>query len=111
MCSGCSARPATKPSPHELDAILASHAGADSVVLGRGIADRWYSPFECPSDEICLFGLHKFELQVTRTIAGPSVKGHVRALIVAEALLLPKYVPKFELFVLRPIGDTHLSKA
>lgn len=111
-CSTHGGRPPIEPTADEVDAAVTSHAaGADSVVLGHGIAEHRYSAIACAPDEICLFGLQDFEILATRTITGPSIKGRVRALILAETIVRPKYVGDFELFVLHPIGGTRLSKA
>jgi hypothetical protein len=109
--SAWGAHPPIEPTTDEVDAALASHAArADSVVLRHGIAEHHYSAVACAPDEICLFGLQDFEIQITRTIAGPSIKGRVHALIIAETIVRPEYVGAFELFVLHPIEGTRLSK-
>jgi hypothetical protein len=92
-------------------AFSSTEFGTDSVVLGRGVANQYYADLRCPTDSICLDALYKWQLQAARTIAGPSVRGRVGALIAQHTDATRKFVRSVELFVLRPIQDPVLRKA
>jgi hypothetical protein len=84
--------------------------GADSVVLGRGIANQYYADLPCPADSICLDATYIWELEAARTVAGPLVKGRIRALISQHTDATRKFVQAAELFVLREIQVPNLRK-
>jgi hypothetical protein len=92
-------------------ALSGAARGADSVVVGHGIANQYYAALPCPADSICLDGQYRWELEAARTIVGPLVTGRVRALISQHTDATRKFVQSVELFVLRPIQDPGLRKA
>ena len=92
-------------------ALSGTARGADSVVLGHGIANQYYASLPCPADSICLDAQYRWELEAARTIVGPLVKGRVRALISQHTDATRKFVQSVELFVLRPIQDPALREA
>jgi hypothetical protein len=91
-------------------ALPGAALGADSVVLGHGISNQYYADLPCPADSICLDGQYRWELQATRTVVGPPVKGRVRALVSQHTDATRKFVRSVELFVMRPIQDAGVRK-
>lgn len=89
----------------------------DSVILGRGISNHFLSKLPCPQPEdsnltsICLDANSIWVLSARRTIAGPPVKGTVRAIFSQHVAATAQFVRSTELFVLRPIGDPALRKS
>ena len=81
---------------------------ADSVVLGRGISNSFFSKVACPENTICRDSQYVWVLKARRTLAGPPVKGTVRGLIMQHSAATPDLVSSTELFVLRPIEDSAL---
>lgn len=74
----------------------------DSVVLGRGINNEFFAEIECSPADLCMDSLYVWELDAKQTLAGPRIKGRVRAVIAAHTFATSKYVSSVELFVLRP---------
>ena len=97
--------------PFIFAATLAGPAsGADSVVIGRGISNLYFANLPCSPSEICLDSLFMWVLDSTRSVAGPAIKGTVRALIAQHVAATRKFVESAELFVLQPIQDDALRK-
>jgi len=85
-------------------------SAADSVVIGRGISNSYFTNLPCSANEICLDSLFMWVLDSTRSVAGPTIKGTVRALIAQHVAATRKFVESAELFVLQPIQDDALRK-
>lgn len=84
---------------------------SDSVVIGRGISNEYYSEISCEPDELCMHSVYVIELDAKQTLAGPPVTGRVRALIVAHTEANAKYVKSIELFVLRPVENVEAGES
>jgi hypothetical protein len=84
-------------------AIQQSAHPENSVIVGHGISSD-----EVPSlggvDDWNVFFL--WTLDAKRTVSGPKVTGRVRALNIAHAGAMPKFVRSVELFVLSPITES-----
>jgi hypothetical protein len=52
----------------------------------------------------------RWEIDVRNTLAGPPIKGRVRAMAAQHAEALPSFVRSVEIFVLRPIVDDSLRQ-
>jgi hypothetical protein len=77
--------------------------GDNSVVLGRGISNAHVEPLGC-IDDLGMNCWFRWELVVNRTVAGPSVRGRIRALTLQHTDATSTFVKSVELFVLAPIG-------
>ena len=74
----------------------------DSVVLGRGVSNEFFAEIECSPTDLCMDSLYVWELDAKQTLAGPIIKGRVRAVIATHTFATSKYVNSVELFVLKP---------
>ena len=85
--------------------------GADTVAIGKGIANSFASDLTCEDQTICLDSLYVWIFDATRTVSGPTVKGRTKALIAQHVDATPQFVKSIELFVLRPIEDAKLRRS
>jgi hypothetical protein len=83
-------------------APLQSALSDNSVVIGRGFSNEEVASLGSVDDWNVFF---LWTLDVNRTVAGPKVKGRVRALGIAHSGATSKYVRSVELFVLSPITE------
>jgi hypothetical protein len=83
--------------------LAASVYAADSVVIGSAISSSFYSKVACPAGFICLNGQYLWVLRPSRTVAGPLIKGQVRAISIQHMNATQQFISSAEIFVLRPI--------
>ena len=58
---------------------------ADSVVVGHGISNSYFSDAPCAPDLICMEARYLWILDVRRTVSGPSVVGRIRVVASQQA--------------------------
>jgi hypothetical protein len=78
--------------------------GEASVVLGRALTNAHVPALACP-EASCWESAYAWDLEASRTLAGPDVRGRVRAVISAHGAANSKYVRSIELFVIRPLAS------
>lgn len=88
-----------------------SALAAESTVLGKGVSNAYAGDVACTDLRSCMQGLFVWELEATRTVAGPPLTGRVRALATQHVDATPKFVRSVELFVVRPIDDPAVREA
>ena len=83
---------------------------ADSVVVGHGISNSYFSDARCAPDLICMEARYLWILDVRRTVSGPSVVGRIRVVASQHTDANEQFVKSVELFVLKPIDDSSLQR-
>ena len=83
---------------------------ADSVVIGHGISNSFFSDAPCAPDLICMAARYLWILDVRRTVSGPSVVGRIRVVASQHTDANEQFVKSVELFVLKPIDDSSLQR-
>lgn len=83
---------------------------ADSIIIGRAVSNSYAKALDeaagpCPEDSICLDAIFRWIIVPTSTLAGPPLKGRIRALTYQHTGMNDKSV---RLFVLRPIGNVEI---
>jgi hypothetical protein len=58
---------------------------ADSVVIGHGISNSFFSDAPCAPDLICMEARYLWILDVRRTVSGPGVVGRIRVVASQQA--------------------------
>jgi hypothetical protein len=76
----------------------------NSVVLGRGTSNSHVEGRGCV-DDLGMNCWYLWELLANATVAGPRVKGHIRALTLQHTDATSKFVKSVELFILAPLGS------
>ena len=92
-------------------AVATPAMAEDSVVLGHGVSNAFLSHQPCSPDYICVDGNYVWVLDATRTVAGPSVSGRIRAIVSQHTAANSRFVQSVEIFVLRPIDDSALQRS
>jgi hypothetical protein len=90
--------------------LIGCAVGADSVVLGHGISNRFLSHQGCSPDAVCLDASYVWVLQAQRTVAGTPITGTIRAISSQHTEARPEFARSVELFVLRAIEDRKLRR-
>ena len=85
--------------------VVSQAYAAPSVLIGRGLSNTFVAESVCPENAICLDAFYRWEFMSTRTVAGPAISGHVRAVISQHVEATPSFVRSVELFVVTPIDD------
>jgi len=89
----------------------ASLATEYSVVLGHGVSNVFLSLGACDPGELCMDARYLWTLRAERTIAGPSVRGVVRAVTSQHTDATAQFVKSVELLVLVRVSDAAARSA
>jgi hypothetical protein len=96
--------------------VVSPAYAADSIVIGRALnnsyakalSDSYLAAKRCPEDTICMDVIYRWTIDPERVIAGPAIKGRIRALNFQHTDLNNRYVESVRLFVFRPIADVEI---
>jgi len=97
-------------------AIASPAFAEDSVVLGHGVSNAFLSRQPCPQpadkrlERICMDANYTWILDAVRTVAGPRIRGRVRAVASQHTAASAQFVKSVELFVVRPIEDPAIRR-
>jgi hypothetical protein len=83
--------------------VAAPAFAGDSVLIGRGLSNSFLANVDCPAAALCLDAQYLWVLRADRTVAGPPIKGKVRAISMQHTDATQKFVSSVELFVLSRI--------
>ena len=97
-------------------ALVSPAYAADSIVIGRALSnsyaralsDSYEAAKPCPEDYICMDVIFRWVIDPERIVAGPALKGRIKALTFQHTGVNDRYLKSLRLFVFRPIGDIEI---
>jgi hypothetical protein len=97
-------------------ALISPAYAADSIVIGRAasnsyakaLSDSYDAVRGCPEDYICMDVIYRWFIDPAKTVAGPALKGRIRALTFQHTGVNDRYLKSLRLFVFRPIADLEI---